>query len=443
MCVVHKSNAWATHTGTVGALEHLDGSMLGHVLPPLSGIDVIALMGGLRAADCLLCGCAPVYSVTSIAFKCLWGYATVLGVIISTVFVNLLGLSSVSLSLQKSAIEDSFMQMTWSVQQSCACRITVSTLLKPDLSRTSVFPTLSCLWMPMWASGTTYGTFQADRCAFCKESMFHIHRVSWWGQQICRLSAWFTAGCCGGSIPECRDVPWLGWPCWFCWNFLFQKVIGRILLPKYLKEFANFSWVLPMCMLRDGVAEPGAGFFCLAHGETKELGYFYKFWNDKLEVTLHVSHKWTVICKEHFKDSVFKGFGLGIQLLQVKQGCIQPVLQLDTMVKVLEGMSGKTAKEEVEKCRGEDTTSFHSIGDVNGSTGDTHWHWQGLRQSYHHWKIDHLYEFPWVATDPPSCPCQKPWSGQWRLHKGSPSVPSISPGPVWQWRPYQKCCNQV
>ena len=74
----------------MGALECLDLRMLSHVLPLLSGIDKKASTGGLRTVDCLLCGCMPVYSVTGGGFECLWGYATVLEVILNAVFVPLI-----------------------------------------------------------------------------------------------------------------------------------------------------------------------------------------------------------------------------------------------------------------------------------------------------------------------------------------------------------------
>ena len=55
--------------------------MLGHILPPLS---CIVTMGGLRAANCLLYGCVPVYSVTGAGIECIWGYATVLEFILNS-----------------------------------------------------------------------------------------------------------------------------------------------------------------------------------------------------------------------------------------------------------------------------------------------------------------------------------------------------------------------
>ena len=58
-----------THTATMGALECLDGSMLGHVLPPLSGIDEMALTGGLKS-----CWLPSLYLHTSIF--CHWAQAS-------------------------------------------------------------------------------------------------------------------------------------------------------------------------------------------------------------------------------------------------------------------------------------------------------------------------------------------------------------------------------
>ena len=95
------------HMGTVEALEYLDGNMLGHILPPLSGTDdETASTGGLRAGDCLLYGCVPVYSITGTGLQCIWGYTTVQEAILNAVFVPLLGLSSVSLSMQMKAIQE-------------------------------------------------------------------------------------------------------------------------------------------------------------------------------------------------------------------------------------------------------------------------------------------------------------------------------------------------
>ena len=64
------------HSGSTGMSGQ---EMLAHVPFPLSGIDEMALLVGLRAADYLLCGCVPVYTIAGAGFKGLWGYVTVTG----------------------------------------------------------------------------------------------------------------------------------------------------------------------------------------------------------------------------------------------------------------------------------------------------------------------------------------------------------------------------
>ena len=71
---VHEPHTWAQ----LGPLECLDWSMLGHVLPLLSGIDETALMDGLKR--CWLPsfgGCWLIHSITHKSFECLWHHATV------------------------------------------------------------------------------------------------------------------------------------------------------------------------------------------------------------------------------------------------------------------------------------------------------------------------------------------------------------------------------
>ena len=91
---------------TVGALECLDGNTLGLILPSLTGIDETPFMCGLRAANCFHYGCMTVYFVTDTDFECIWGYTTVLEMILNAVFVPLLVSSLVSLSMQENTIEE-------------------------------------------------------------------------------------------------------------------------------------------------------------------------------------------------------------------------------------------------------------------------------------------------------------------------------------------------
>ena len=76
---------------------------------------------------------------------------------------------------------------------------------------------------PWWTLAATCWTLQPEGCAFCRKAMFHIHRVSLWGPQLCGHLAWFAAGCCGDSVPECWDVPWLGWTWWFWSRFCLES----------------------------------------------------------------------------------------------------------------------------------------------------------------------------------------------------------------------------
>ena len=187
-CVAHKSKARVTYMGKVGKLECLERRLFGHILPPLSEINETSSMGGLSAADCLLYGCARVYSVTETALKCIWGYATVLEVILNAVILLHCGFPSVfSLHVKEChrganmAFRTRPCKLRWVVQGA----VLEKSLFQYLWSQISpgplcLLPSLTnrCPW---WTSATTCGTFQADRCAFCRKSMFHICRASWWG----------------------------------------------------------------------------------------------------------------------------------------------------------------------------------------------------------------------------------------------------------------------